>query len=264
MAIVISISNHKGGVGKTTTAVNLATIFNNQRGHKTLLIDADKQCNSSATYSVSTENTVTLYDVLVGDSPITDAIVHTKYGDIIPASPKLTIADMMLSSENENHRLDEEMEKIKDAYDFIIIDTRTDINTLLYNCLVASDEIIVPVSPDYYSEQGIIDLYKTIQQIKKRDNPKLDIAGVLHVRYKKGTNLSSESNEDYRVLANRLGTQLFDTPISETVKVGESTKSLMPVVIYWPNCSAASDYIQLADSLLKYLQDKESSESKEA
>ena len=166
---VICIANQKGGIGKTTTATALASILE-ANGHKTLLIDADPQGNSTDTYRAISKDTATLYDVVLDREdplPIMDAIQHTEIGDIVASDPELKTADTSLPNDGDEYFiLQEALEKL-DGYEYVVIDTAPADNKLLKNCLIASDKVVIPITADRYAIQGLSDLNKTLVKIKK-------------------------------------------------------------------------------------------------
>ena len=189
MATVFVVANQKGGIGKTTTATNLAGILSKQA--KTLLIDADPQGNSTSTYQAKVEDMATLYDVMVDSDklPIDEAIQHMPNGDIVASDPLLAKAEKMLDGDVEGfYRLKDALDML-DGYEYIVIDTAPSLNVILYNCLIAADQVIIPVTADAYAMQGIRQLYDTIRAVKRRQNPALQIAGLLMVKLLLHTNL---------------------------------------------------------------------------
>lgn len=262
MAKVIVVATQKGGIGKTQTSVNLVAWLN-QCGKKALLIDADSSFNSTMTFSVAGQSRMTLYNVLMGEVPIKDAIVHTEYGDILPSSGNLDTAVNMLSATNDHFRLADVLEAVRDVYDYIVIDTHPSIDTLLYNCLVASDYIIIPVSAGSYSESGLITLYKCVARIQKRSNPTLKIAGLLHVLFEARVNVDKEANKTFAELADRIGTRLFTTIIRKDAKVKESVDRLIPLMYYRPKTRAAIDYKNFTAELLEIVASDEEAKSEE-
>ena len=240
---VITIANQKGGIGKTTTATCVSSILN-AMGHKTLLIDMDVQCNSTDTYRAETEGVATLYDLILDDNPcsLEEAIQHTESGDIIAGDPQLMHADMKLSMQADAFfKLADALEKVE-GYDFIVIDTNPAVNVLLHNALVASDEVIIPITADRYAVKGLAQLTETIAAVKRRLNPKLNIAGLLLVKYNERTVLNRDIREGLEESAKMAGTKLFDTYIRESIKCRESQTRRMTLIAYAPKCTTETDY----------------------
>ena len=254
MAKIISIANQKGGIGKTTTATSIACILK-QKGYRTILIDTDPQSNSSDTYKASIEGYTTLSDVILATddpSPMKDAIQETESGLIIAADEHLAKADRIIGTDLDSfYLLDEAIETITDDFDYIIIDTAPTKNIILQNSLIASDEVIIPVTADRYGFQGIDSLIgSTIKTIKKH-NKRLKIAGLLLVRYNPRTVISQSAKEQLQAIADKLGIRLFSTTIRESTKVKEAQAKRIPLQMYAPGCTTARDYDDFVDEWLK-------------
>lgn len=250
MATVFVVANQKGGIGKSTTATNLAGILGKQA--KTLLIDADPQGNSSSTYDAKIEDAATLYDVIIDSDklPISEAIQHTENGDIVASDPLLVKAEKMLDGDLEGfYRLKDALEGL-DGYEYIVIDTAPSLNIILYNCLIAADKVIIPVTADSYAIQGIQQLHDTIMSVKKRQNRELTIEGLLLVRYSGRSNLEKETREDIRKTAEKMDTRLFNTVIRECIKTKEAQEHKKLLIDYAPRCNTCLDYIEFVKELV--------------
>jgi chromosome partitioning protein len=250
---IIVVANQKGGIGKTTTATALSSILA-KKGYRTLLIDADMQGNSTDTYRAGIEGKATLYDVLLESgsdhSSIVEAIQDTEVGQIVAADPLLRKADEILNGDvNGLYRLQDALSELK-GYDFVIIDTAPSMNSLLYNCLIAADKVIVPITADRYGLQGLSQLYQTIQAIQKRQNPKLSIAGLLLVKFNERTNLSREVKDSLNTIAAQMKSKLFKTSIRESTKAKEAQALRQALIDYAPTSTTAIDYISFVDELL--------------
>lgn len=253
MSKIYVIANQKGGIGKTTTATNLAGILS-KKG-KTLLIDADPQGNSSHTYNAKIEDVATLYDVMIDSEklPIDEAIQNLPNGDIVASDPLLAKAEKMLDGDVEGfYRLKDALESLGD-YEYVVIDTAPSLNIILYNCLIAADEVIIPVTADAYAMQGIRQLYDTIMAVKRRQNPALTIAGLLLVKYSGRSNLEKLSLEEIGVQAKEMGTRLFATSIRECVKTKEAQENQKLLIDYAPKCTTMQDYLAFTEELLGIL-----------
>ena len=250
MAITYVIANQKGGIGKTTTATTLAGILATKG--KTLLIDADPQGNSTSTYQALIEDQATLYDVMVDADavPIEEAIQHMPNGDIVASDPLLAKAGKMLDGNVEGlYRLQDALEML-DGYEYIVIDTAPSLDVVLYNCLIAADQVIIPVTADAYAMQGLSKLHDTIKAVQKRQNPKLVIAGLLLVKYSGRSNLEKNVREEIQEVAEQIGTKLFTTVVRECVKTKEAQMKKKLLIDYAPNCTTMQDYSEFVEELV--------------
>ena len=250
MAITYVIANQKGGIGKTTTATTLAGILG-KKG-KTLLIDADQQGNSTSTYQAMIEDQATLYDVMVDSDelPIEEAIQHMENGDIVASDPLLAKAGKMLDGNVEGlYRLQDALDMLE-GYDFIVIDTAPSLDVVLYNCLIAADRVIIPVTADAYAMQGLSKLNDTIKAVQKRQNPKLEIAGLLLVKYAGRSKLEKNVRDEITQVAEQIGTKLFAASIRECVKTKEAQMNKKLLIDYAPNCTTMQDYYEFVEELL--------------
>jgi chromosome partitioning protein len=248
---VIVVANQKGGIGKTTTATGLASTLT-KKGYRTLLIDSDMQGNSTDTYRAEIEGKATLYDVLLETDRIniSDAIQKTTVGEIVAADPLLRKADEVLNGDvNGLYRLQDALSELK-GYEYVIIDTAPSMNTLLYNCLIAADKIVIPITADRYGLQGLSQLSQTIQAIKKRQNPNLEIAGLLLVKFNPKTKLSQEVKESLETIAGQMNTKLFETYIRESTKAKEAQALRKALIEYAPNSTTSLDYIAFTNELI--------------
>lgn len=247
--MILTVTNQKGGVGKTTTAAALNSGLM-QRGFHTLLIDLDPQSN--LTYSMNTANAdLTTFEILAGTTTAKAAIVHTNQGDIIPASAGLTNIDAVLTRTGKEYRLSESIEPIKDNYDYIIIDTPPALSILTINALTACNAgVIIPAQADIYSLQGIGQLIQSIDTIKKYCNPNLFIKGILLTRYNARTVISKEIRAMIEETAAALSTKVFTAKIRECTAIKEAAACQQSIFTYSRHSNAAHDYNEFIDELL--------------
>lgn len=246
----ISIINLKGGVGKTTTAVNLAYALGEEMGYSVLLIDNDKQGNASQHYGVHSYDTTSIADIFEGNTSHTsDAIVETGYNniDMIPANMDLLDANVHLiyDAVPQNHLLRHALDAVCDDYDFCIIDNAPDINVTTINALAASDFVVVPVNSDAYATDGIDRMMDIIEDAREF-NPKIQLAGCILCKYQN----NPANQQMLQFLQNYPQYKVFETKIRLTPKIDESTFYRAPVFDYSPRSAATADYREFAEELL--------------
>lgn len=254
--MIISIANHKGGVGKSTTAQTLA-IGLAQKNKKVLVVDTDPQGNTTATLRAeNTENN--LYTLLKGNSTIQDSIYLNKTFNvyIIPSADKLNSADKEFTTDdyilNMQYLLKDELDKVKSNYDFIIIDTPPNIGILTTNSLVASDKVIIPMLADAYSIKGLTDTTKLINGIKQKTNNKdIKIEGLLLTHYKAQTLINQGLRDAFNGLANQLNTKIFKTPIRDSIIFSDTQLNKDICIVKYPNHNASLDYYNFINEVLE-------------
>jgi len=243
--------NQKGGVGKTTTAINLATALASV-DYNILLIDLDPQGNASTGMGISQrERDSTAYDLLVLDTPIEKVIKKSNIPkiDIISSTVDLSGAELeLVSKTNRELTLKNKLSRIVDDYDYIIIDCPPSLGLLTVNALVASRSVLVPLQCEFFALEGLSHLLKTVELVKKRLNPNLEIEGVLLTMYDRRYNLTSQVEEDVR---GHLGQMVFETIIPRNVRVSEAPSHGKPAIIYDFKCAGSLAYIRLAKELLE-------------
>lgn len=249
MKEIIAISNQKGGVGKSTTASAIgAGLFH--KGYKVLYIDMDAQANLS--YSMrATNSDISSLEVLKGTATAREAIITTAQGDLIPASPNLASSDLLFTETGKEYRLQEALEPIKRDYDYIIIDCPPALGILTVNALTVCDSVIIPAQADIYSLQGVGQLIKTLQTVKKYCNNNLSIKGILITRYNARTILSKDMTELLEDTAKQLQTKLFNTRVRECTAIKEAQASKQDIFRYAPRSNATTDYTSLIEEIIE-------------
>lgn len=248
----ITLSNQKGGVAKTTTTGALASGLS-QRGYKVLAVDTDPQCNLSLSSGVDILNMgQTLYDVFKGTAELQDTIQKTDLGyDLSTGGLNLAVADMEFTQTGREFMLREALDSVKADYDFCIIDTPPTIGILTVNALTASDSVVIPLTADLYSIQGLSQLNGMIERVRKYSNKDLKIAGLLITRHDERTNISKALQDQITQTAEKLGTKVFKQPIRNSVAVRESQVMKSDIFTEAPKANATKDYTAFIDELLK-------------
>ncbi len=251
MGKTIAVVNQKGGVGKTTTAVNLTAALT-ELGLKVLICDFDPQANATSGFGIDKKKTKnTIYDVLINNVPVTEAIVSTKFGDVLPSSPNLAGAAVeLLYTEGREHQLENVMKPIKDSYDVILIDCPPSLEMLTLNSLAAADSILVPVQCEYYALEGLSDLMSTLRMVKKRINPKLDIFAVALTMFDGRTNFSTQVAQEVR---RHFPGKVFATVIPRNIRLSEAPSHGLPVTAYDRSSKGAIAYREMAKEIKEKL-----------
>ncbi len=245
MGTVYAIANQKGGVGKTTTAVNLAACIA-EAGYPALLIDMDPQSNATLGLGIDKHITPTVYDALLGDVNLGDAVVTTDIPNlgVIPAGPDLAGANVELPRlPGSEGRLRDELASLRDSYAFILLDCPPSLGPLTVNALVAADRVIVPVQSEYFALEGLAGLLDTLSLVQRELNPRLTVAGMLLTMHDARTRLAQDVESEVRQHFPQL---VFDTVIPRNVRVGEAPSFGKPVIHYDPHCAGADAYFELA------------------
>ena len=250
MAIVISITNKKGGVGKTTTAVNLSACLA-QKGKRVLLIDTDPQGNATSGLGIESHTEKSVYNVLVDDMDIKETILSTmiKKLEICPANINLAGAEIeLVSMVSRENRLKDAVDTIRDEYDYILIDCPPSLGLITLNAFTASDSVLVPIQCEYYALEGLGQLINTIKLVQKHLNPDLVIEGVILTMFDARTNLSTQVS---REVEKYFGNKVFQTIIPRNIRLSEAPSHGLPITLYDNESKGAETYKKLAKELIK-------------
>lgn len=252
MSKIIAVANQKGGVGKTTTAVNLAACMAVAE-KRTLLIDMDPQANATSGYgTMLEEDSPCIYEVLVQDQLLDDIVQETEvpYLSLAPSHIRLTGAEVeMVSAISRERRLEESIQNARDAYDYIVIDCPPSLGLLTLNALTAADSILIPIQCEYYALEGLSKLMNTIRLVQKHLNAKLRVEGVLLTMFDGRLNLSRQVADEAR---NHFGDRVYKTVIGRNVKLGEAPSFGKPVILYDILSAGAQNYLSLAGEVLAH------------
>ena len=249
MGRIIAVVNQKGGVGKTTTAVNLTAALT-ELGKKVLLCDFDPQANATSGLGVNKRKLKhSVYDVVINDVPVTDAIVSTNFGDVLPSTADLAGAAVeLLSMPDPNHRLRSALEQVQKNYDLIFIDCPPSLEMLTLNGLAAADGILVPVQCEYYALEGLTDLMTTLRMVKKRINPRLEIFGVVLTMFDGRTNFSTQVAQEVR---RHFPGKVYANAVPRNVRLAEAPSHGLPVTAYDRHSRGAAAYKAIAEEIRK-------------
>ena len=251
MGKIIAVVNQKGGVGKTTTAVNLTAALTDL-GLKVLLCDFDPQANATSGLGVDKKKIkYSVYDVTINNVPAEDAVVHTKHGDVLPAAADLAGATVeLIGAEHRERQLEKALQPLKAKYDLIFIDCPPSLELLTLNGLCAADAILVPVQCEYYALEGLSDLMSTLRMVKRKMNPRLEIFGVALTMFDGRTNFSNQVAEEVR---RHFPGKVFATVVPRNIRLAEAPSHGIPVTTYDRTSRGAIAYKAMAEEIKKKL-----------
>ena len=250
MGKTIAIANQKGGVGKTTTSINLSACLA-EKGKRVLLIDADPQGNTTSGFGIDKNNLEnTIYELMLGECSISDCVMKNQVGNVsvVPSNVNLAAAEIeLIGIDKKEYILKKEVEPIKDLFDYIIIDCPPSLNMLTVNALTAADTVLVPIQCEYYALEGLSQLIHTINLVKERLNPELCMEGVVFTMYDARTNLSMQVVENVK---QNLNQKIYSTLIPRNIRLAEAPSHGIPINLYDSRSAGADAYSQLAQEVI--------------
>lgn len=252
MGKIIAVANQKGGVGKTTTSVNLSAAFA-EMGKKVLLIDCDPQGNATSGLGIEKDGLeLSIYDALINDTPMEEIILQTQFGlDMVPSVMDLAGAEVeLVNLDDKQYRLKKAVELIKDKYDYILIDCPPSLGHVTLNALTAADSVLLPLQCEFYALEGLTQLMSTIQLVQEQLNENLEVEGLLLTMYDGRTRLSIQVEEEVR---SHFADKVYETKIPRNVRLSEAPSYGQPIFAYDPQSKGALAYMSLAEEVLAHV-----------
>lgn len=250
MGRIIAIANQKGGVGKTTTSINLSSCIA-AKGKKVLVVDIDPQGNTTSGYGIEKNDLDnTIYELMLGDCSIEDCIIKDVIENIsiLPSNVNLAAAEIeLIGVDKKEYILKNEIDWVKDRYDYIIIDCPPSLSLLTVNAMTTADSVLVPIQCEYYALEGLSQLIHTVNLVKKRLNPNLEMEGVVFTMYDSRTNLSAQVVENVK---SHLNQKVYRTVIPRNIRLAEAPSYGQPINIYDPKSAGAESYLALAEEVI--------------
>ena len=250
MGKIIAVTNQKGGVGKTTTSVNLSAYLA-EKGKRVLLADIDPQGNATSGLGKAGEGEYTIYDVLIGNADAQSAVLHTDFGalDLLPTAIELAGAEIELVGVADREQLlKNALAPLRDQYDYILIDCPPSLSLLTINSLTAADSVLIPIQCEYYALEGLGQLMNTVKLMRRKLNPELAVCGILLTMFDSRTNLCAQVVQEVRA---HFSNEVFETMIPRNVRLSEAPSYGMPIGAYDTRCIGAKAYANLADELMQ-------------
>ena len=248
MGKIIAVANQKGGVGKTTTCINLVAALK-KRNRKVLLVDCDPQGNSTSGMGVSKDRMPNVYDLLVRGTALAECIEQTPYGDVLPANRELSGATVeLVDMQAREYVLKTALVPARELYDYIFVDCPPSLELLTVNALAAADSVLIPVQCEYYALEGIADLMTTVKLTKRTFNPELEVQGIVLTMYDSRTNFSEQVAAEVEKF---FGNSVYKTRIPRAVRIAESPSHGMSVIKYDRMSRGSRAYLHLADELIR-------------
>ena len=250
MGRIIAIANQKGGVGKTTTSINLSSCIA-AKGKKVLVVDIDPQGNTTSVYGIEKNDLDnTIYELMLGDCSIEDCIIKDVIENIsiLPSNVNLAAAEIeLIGVDKKEYILKNEIDWVKDRYDYIIIDCPPSLSLLTVNAMTTADSVLVPIQCEYYALEGLSQLIHTVNLVKERLNPNLEMEGVVFTMYDSRTNLSAQVVENVK---SHLNQKVYRTVIPRNIRLAEAPSYGQPINIYDPKSAGAESYLALAEEVI--------------